>query len=80
MLTQSETSLLPNARWLWAQVIRAVLGGYASENRGADYVYLVPALRAGTRYLTGHRVPRNQAALACTAPGAGQHRDYAINT
>lgn len=46
-------------------------------NRGADYVkYLVPSLRARTRYLTGHREPHNQATLACAAPGAGQHRDY----
>jgi len=29
--------------------------------------------------LTGHREPHNQATLACTAPGAGQHRDYALN-
>jgi len=49
-------------------------------NRGADYVkYLAPALRARTRYLTGHREPHNQATLACAAPGAGQHRDYALN-
>lgn len=46
-------------------------------NRGADFVkYLAPALRARTRYLTGHRAPHNQASLACTAHGAGQHRDY----
>jgi len=25
--------------------------------------------------LIGHREPYNQATLACTAPGAGQHRD-----
>jgi len=24
----------------------------------------------------GHREPHNQTAFACTAPGAGQHRDY----
>ena len=54
-----------------------ILGGYAAENRGADYVkYLVPSLRARTRYLTGHREPLNQATLAYAAPGAGQHRDY----
>jgi len=57
-----------------------VLGGYAAENRGADYVkYLVPSLRARTRYLTGHREPHNQTAFACAAPGAGQHRDSAVN-
>ena len=39
-------------------------------NRGADYVkYLVPSLRARTRYLTGHREPHNQATLACAVPG-----------
>jgi len=27
--------------------------------------------------LTGHREPHNQTAFACTAPGAGQHRDSA---
>jgi hypothetical protein len=43
--------------------------------RGADFVkYLVPALCAGTRCLTGHRAPPNQAPLACAAHGAGQHR------
>jgi len=53
-----------------------VPGGFAAGNRGADFVkYLAPALRAGTRYLTGHRAPHNQASLACTARGAGQHRD-----
>ncbi len=57
-----------------------VHGGFAAVNRGADYVKpLVPSLRARTRYLTGHRKPHNQAALACTAPGAGQHRDYAYH-
>ena len=46
-------------------------------NRGADYVkHLVPSLRARTRHLTGHREPHNQATLARTAHGAGQHRDY----
>ena len=59
------------------QLILSFLGGYAAENRGVDFVkYLAPALRARTRYLTGHREPHNQATLACTAPGAGQHRDY----
>ena len=54
----------------------SVHGGFAAVNRGADYVkHLVPSLRARTRYLTGHRKPHNQAELACTAPGAGQHRD-----
>jgi len=49
-------------------------------NRGADFVKpLVPSLRARTRYLTGHRAPHNQASLACTAHGAGQHRDYMSN-
>jgi hypothetical protein len=58
------------------QVSRGVPGGYAAWNRGADFVQpLAPALRAGTRSWTGHRDPHNQAALACTAPGAGQHRD-----
>ena len=53
-----------------------VHGGFAAVNRGADCVQpLVPALRARTRYWTGHRELYNQAALACTAPGAGQHRD-----
>jgi len=57
-------------------LICGVLGGCAAENRGADFVkYLAPALRARTRYLTGHREPHNQATLACAAPGAGQHRD-----
>ena len=56
-----------------------VPGGCAAWNRGADFVkYLVPALRAGTRYLTGHREPHNQATLACAAPGAGQHRDWTL--
>ena len=42
-----------------------VPGGYAAWNRGADYVkYLVPSLRAGTRYLTGRRELFNQATLA----------------
>jgi len=60
-----------------ARLISDVLGGCAAENRGADFVkYLVPSLRARTRYLTGHREPHNQAMLACAAPGAGQHRDY----
>jgi len=46
-------------------------------NRGADFVkYLAPALRARTRYLTGHREPHNQATLACAPPGADQHRDW----
>ena len=27
---------------------------------------------------TEHREPNNQAALACAAPGAGQHRDYRV--
>jgi len=36
-----------------------------------------PALRAGTRYLTGHRAPHNQASLACMAHSAGQHRECA---
>ncbi len=45
-------------------------------NRGADFVkHLVPSLRARTRYLTGHREPHSQTAFACTAHGAGQHRD-----
>ena len=49
-------------------------------NRGADYVkYLVPSLRARTRYLTGHREPHDQATLARTAHGAGQHRDSALS-
>jgi hypothetical protein len=53
-----------------------VPGGGAAGNRGADYVkYFAPALRVGTRYLTGHRAPHNQASLACTAHDAGQHRD-----
>jgi len=56
-----------------------VPGGCAAWNRGADYVeYLVPALRAGTRYSTGHREPHNQTAFACAAHGAGQHRDYMV--
>ena len=25
---------------------------------------------------TGHREPHNQTPFACTAPGAGQHRDW----
>ena len=59
------------------QVMSFVHGGSAAVNRGADFVQpLVPALRARTRYWTGHREPHNQAALACTAHGAGQHRDY----
>ena len=50
----------------------------AAVNRGADCVkYLAPALRARTRYLTGYREPHNQTAFACTAPGTGQHRDWA---
>ena len=54
----------------------SVHGGFAAVNRGADCVQpLVPALRARTRYWTGHRELYNQAALACTAHGAGQHRD-----
>ncbi len=57
-------------------VIFAILGGFAAENRGADFVkYLVPALRARTRYLTGHRTPSNQTASVCSAHGAGQHRN-----
>jgi len=36
---------------------------------------LAPCAR--TRYSTGHRTPYNQAALACAAHGAGQHRDWA---
>jgi len=61
----------------YPETIEALVhGGSAAVNRGADYVkYLAPALRAGTRYLTRHREPHNQATLACTAPGAGQHRD-----
>jgi len=59
------------------RLISNVLGGCAAENRGTDFVkYLVPSLRARTRYLTGHREPYNQTAFACAAPGAGQHRDY----
>ncbi|RLB76591.1 MAG: hypothetical protein DRH24_17630 [Deltaproteobacteria bacterium] len=59
-----------------APLILGVLGGCAAENRGADFVkYLAPALRARTRYLTGHREPHNQATLACAPPGAGQHLD-----
>jgi len=55
---------------------RTVHGGFAAVNRGADCVQpLVPALRARTRYWTGRRELYNQAALACTAHGAGQHRD-----
>jgi len=55
---------------------KAVHGGFVAVNRGADCVQpLVPALRARTRYWTGHREPHNQATLACAAPGAGQHRD-----
>ena len=54
-----------------------VPGDCVARNRGADLVkHLVPPLRAGTRYWTRHREHRNQAALACTAHGAGQHRDY----
>jgi len=56
------------------------LGGCAAWNRGADFVqhleHLAPSLRAGTRSWTGHREPHNQTAFACTAHGAGQHRDY----
>ena len=53
-----------------------VLGGFAAENRGADYVQLlVPSLRARTRSWTGHREPHNQTSFACEAHGAGQHRD-----
>jgi len=53
-----------------------VHGGFAAVNRGADFVQpLVSALRARTRYWTGHGEPHNQAALACTAPGSGQRRD-----
>ena len=53
-----------------------VHGGFAAVNRGADFVkHLVPALRARTRCLTGHHAPHKQASLACTAHGAGQHRD-----
>ena len=48
-----------------------------ARNRGADCVKcLAPAPCAGTRHLTGHRAPHMQAALACTAPCAGQRRDY----
>ena len=55
----------------------AVLGGFAAENRGADYVQLlVPSLRARTRSWTGHREPHNQTSFACDAHGAGQHRDW----
>jgi len=54
-----------------------VHGGFAAVNRGADCVQpLVPALCARTRYWTGRCGLYNQAALACTAHGAGQHRDY----
>ena len=57
-----------------------VLGGFAAENRGADYVQLlVPSLRARTRSWTGHREPHNQTSFACEAHGAGQHRDWAFN-
>ena len=60
------------AAWL----ISVVPGGCAAWNRGADYVQpLAPSLRAGTRSWTGHREPYNQTAFACTAHGAGQHRD-----
>ena len=60
--------------------MQVVHGGFAAVNRGADCVQpLVPALRARTRYWTGHREPHNQATLACAAPGAGQHRDYAVD-
>jgi len=53
-----------------------VHGGCAAVNRGADFVQLlVPSLRARTRSWTGHRAPYNQTAFACTAHGAGQHRD-----
>jgi hypothetical protein len=42
-----------------------VHGGFAAVNRGADFVkFLVPALRARTRNLTGHRTPINQTASA----------------
>jgi len=55
-----------------------VHGGFAAVNRGADFVkHLVPSLRARTRCLTGHREPHSQTAFACTAHGAGQHRDWA---
>jgi len=58
-------------------VSSVVLGGVAAENRGADFVqHLAPALRARTRCWTRHREQHMQAALACTAHGAGQHRDY----
>jgi hypothetical protein len=54
-----------------------VLGDCVAKNRGADYVKpLVLSLRARTRNLTRHREHHNQAALACAAHGAGQHRDY----
>lgn len=63
-------------RWL----AHHIPGGCAARNRGADFVeHLVPSLRAGTRYSTGHRELHKQTAFACTAPGAGQHRDSDIN-
>jgi hypothetical protein len=60
-------------------LILIVLGDCVAENRGADFVqHLVPAPCARTRHWTGQQNPYNQAALACTAPAAGQRRDYGV--
>jgi len=73
-ISAAEQSLPADAKSRAAE--EYVHGGCAAVNRGADYVeHLAPALRAGTRYSTGHREPYNQTAFARTAHGAGQRRD-----
>jgi len=78
---RADSAAYPGIPWLRGRVpvMPTVPGGCAARNRGADYVeHLVPSLRAGTRNSTGHREPHNQTAFACTAPGAGQHRDWCL--
>jgi hypothetical protein len=42
-----------------------VPGDFVAGNRGADFIqHLAPALRARTKYWTGHRTPINQTASA----------------